>query len=68
VKRVHDHSSLLARFETERQALALMDHPNIAAVYGAGTIFAISAVPTAKLRQPPAMSRLRSSRSNAITT
>ena len=39
VKRVHDHSSLLARFETERQALALMDHPNIAAVYGAGTIF-----------------------------
>src|SRR4029077_15807104 len=27
---------LLARFEQERQALALMDHPNIAKVYDAG--------------------------------
>src|SRR5262249_22511321 len=27
----------LARFEAERQALALMDHPNIAKVYDAGT-------------------------------
>lgn len=27
---------ILARFEAERQALALMDHPNIAAVYEAG--------------------------------
>ena len=29
-------SSVLARFEQERQALALMDHPNIAQVYDAG--------------------------------
>lgn len=28
---------LLARFNAERQALALMDHPSIARVYGAGT-------------------------------
>ena len=29
-------SSALARFERERQALAMMDHPNIAHVYDAG--------------------------------
>src|SRR5262245_2844275 len=29
---------VIARFETERQALALMDHPNIAHVFDAGTI------------------------------
>ncbi len=32
-----DSSSVIARFEAERQALALMDHPNIAAVLDAGT-------------------------------
>jgi tRNA A-37 threonylcarbamoyl transferase component Bud32/tetratricopeptide (TPR) repeat protein len=32
-----DHDLLLARFEAERQALALMDHPNIARVFDAGT-------------------------------
>jgi serine/threonine protein kinase/WD40 repeat protein len=32
-----DSRQVLARFETERQALARMDHPNIAAVYDAGT-------------------------------
>jgi serine/threonine protein kinase len=31
-----DSSSVVARFEQERQALALMDHPNIAQVYDAG--------------------------------
>jgi tetratricopeptide (TPR) repeat protein len=31
-----DHGHLLARFEQERQALALMDHPNIAKVYDGG--------------------------------
>jgi serine/threonine protein kinase/tetratricopeptide (TPR) repeat protein len=31
-----DSSRLLARFEAERQALALMDHPNIAKVFDAG--------------------------------
>ena len=32
-----DSKSLLARFESERQALALMNHPNIAKVFDAGT-------------------------------
>ncbi|HEY7309887.1 MAG TPA: serine/threonine-protein kinase [Gemmataceae bacterium] len=32
-----DSSSVIARFEAERQALALMDHPNIAKVFDAGT-------------------------------
>jgi len=31
-----DSRQVLARFETERQALALLDHPNIAQVYDAG--------------------------------
>src|SRR5262249_52660064 len=33
-----DSRHVLARFEAERQALALMDHPNIAKVLDAGTI------------------------------
>lgn len=32
-----DTSAVIARFEAERQALALMDHPNIAKVFDAGT-------------------------------
>lgn len=32
-----DSKQVLARFEAERQALALMDHPNIAKVHEAGT-------------------------------
>ena len=32
-----DSKQVIARFESERQALALMDHPNIARVYDAGT-------------------------------
>jgi WD40 repeat protein/serine/threonine protein kinase len=32
----HDSAQVVARFEAERQALALMDHPNIARVYDAG--------------------------------
>jgi tetratricopeptide (TPR) repeat protein len=31
-----DTREVVARFETERQALALMNHPNVAAVYDAG--------------------------------
>src|SRR2546426_2695106 len=31
-----DSEEVIARFETERQALALMDHPNIARVLDAG--------------------------------
>ena len=32
-----DGREVIARFEVERQALALMDHPNIAKVLDAGT-------------------------------
>jgi serine/threonine-protein kinase len=32
-----DTKQVIARFETERQALAVMDHPNIAHVFEAGT-------------------------------
>jgi serine/threonine protein kinase/type II secretory pathway pseudopilin PulG len=32
-----DSKEIIARFETERQALAVMDHPNIARVFDAGT-------------------------------
>jgi serine/threonine protein kinase len=32
-----DTEQVIARFEQERQALALMDHPNIARVFDAGT-------------------------------
>ena len=32
-----DTQEVIARFEAERQALALMDHPNIARVLDAGT-------------------------------
>ena len=32
-----DSKTVLARFDSERQALALMDHPNIAKVFDAGT-------------------------------
>jgi non-specific serine/threonine protein kinase/serine/threonine-protein kinase len=31
-----DTKEVVARFESERQALALMDHPNIAKVFDAG--------------------------------
>lgn len=32
-----DTQAVIARFETERQALALMDHPNVAKVFDAGS-------------------------------
>src|SRR5262245_25313475 len=32
-----DSREVIARFEAERQALALMDHPNIARIFEAGT-------------------------------
>jgi serine/threonine protein kinase len=37
VKPGMDTKQVIARFEAERQALALMEHPNIAKVYDAGT-------------------------------
>jgi eukaryotic-like serine/threonine-protein kinase len=36
IKQGMDSKAVLARFEAERQALALMDHPNIAKVFDAG--------------------------------
>src|SRR5215510_2926691 len=36
IKAGMDSNQVLARFEAERQALALMDHPNIARVLDAG--------------------------------
>ena len=32
-----DTEQVIARFEAEKQALAMMDHPNIAKVFDAGT-------------------------------
>jgi serine/threonine protein kinase len=46
IKTGSDSRSVLARFEQERQALALMDHPNIAKVFDAGTV-ASSQLPVA---------------------
>ncbi|MFN3153219.1 serine/threonine-protein kinase [Bremerella sp.] len=37
IKAGMDSKAVLARFDAERQALALMDHPNIAKVHDAGT-------------------------------
>src|SRR5687767_14111489 len=37
IKRGMDSREIIARFEAESQALAKMDHPNIAAVLDAGT-------------------------------
>ena len=37
IKAGMDTKAVVARFESERQALALMDHPNIAQVYDAGS-------------------------------
>jgi eukaryotic-like serine/threonine-protein kinase len=37
IKAGMDSKAVLARFDAERQALALMDHPNIARVYDGGT-------------------------------
>ncbi|MFO0845456.1 MAG: hypothetical protein U0797_24240 [Gemmataceae bacterium] len=39
-----DSRQVVARFEAERQALAMMDHPNIARVFDAGA--SESATPT----------------------
>jgi serine/threonine protein kinase len=37
IKAGMDSAQVIARFEAERQALALMDHPSIARVFDAGT-------------------------------
>ena len=56
-----DSRAVLARFDAERQALALMDHPNIARVYDGGTTAAgqpffvmelVTGVPITKYLRP----------------
>jgi eukaryotic-like serine/threonine-protein kinase len=51
IKAGMDSKAVIARFEAERQALALMDHPNIAKVLDAGTTNPKSQKP--KLKQSP---------------
>jgi WD40 repeat protein/serine/threonine protein kinase len=48
IKAGMDSAQVIARFEAERQALALMDHPNIAKVLDAGTVGHVSNVPGGK--------------------
>jgi serine/threonine protein kinase/tetratricopeptide (TPR) repeat protein len=45
IKAGMDSRQVLARFEAERQALALMDHPNIARVLDAGLAGVVAGVP-----------------------
>jgi len=52
-----DSRQVIARFEAERQALALMDHPNIAKVLDAGTTGDPSGPPPSALRPPPSPGR-----------
>jgi serine/threonine protein kinase/tetratricopeptide (TPR) repeat protein len=46
-----DSRQVIARFEAERQALALMDHPNIARVFDAGTVGSRQSAGTVGSRQ-----------------
>ena len=48
-----DSRAIIARFEAERQALALMDHPNIARFYDAGVANAGLSSPEAPATRPP---------------
>jgi serine/threonine protein kinase len=54
IKAGMDSVQVIARFEAERQALALMDHPNIAKVLDAGTI---GSEPAAMGSEPAAQAR-----------
>jgi eukaryotic-like serine/threonine-protein kinase len=53
IKAGMDSRQILARFEAERQALALMDHPNIAKVLDAGTTGGPNPQPSSFSHQPP---------------
>ncbi|MBX9625641.1 MAG: serine/threonine-protein kinase [Gemmataceae bacterium] len=46
IKAGMDSKAVLARFEAERQALAMMDHPNIAKVLDAGTVEPLPLTPS----------------------
>ena len=58
-----DTKQVVARFEAERQALAMMDHPNIAKVLDAGTTEALTYEPE-RGRSPPQRARTNKARSN----
>jgi serine/threonine protein kinase/WD40 repeat protein len=60
VKPGMDSSQVLARFEAERQALALMDHPNIAKVLDAGAI----SEPKSEIRNPKSETSSKSENAN----
>lgn len=57
IRRGLDSESVIARFESERQSLALMDHPNIARVFDAGStesgrpFFVMELVPGVKITE-----------------
>jgi len=48
-----DTREVIARFETERQALALMDHPNIAHVLDAGATVQVGRIRDGTRRRHP---------------
>ena len=52
IKAGMDSRHVLARFEAERQALALMDHPHIAKVLDAGSINPKSEIRNPKVEEP----------------
>jgi len=60
-----ESAAVLARFEVERQALALMDHPNVAKVFDAGTAwdgapyFVMEHVPGVPITEHCDLQRLR---------
>jgi hypothetical protein len=56
-----DSRQIVARFEAERQALAMMDHPNIAKIFDAGSIDA----PLGSAGCQPAVSPTASRRGSA---
>ena len=56
-----DSRQVIARFEAERQALALMDHPNIAKVLDAGTI---GGSPKSEARNPKQIQSTKSKNPN----
>jgi serine/threonine protein kinase len=59
-----DSRQVIARFEAERQALALMDHPNIAKVFDAGTTEPIADCRLQNADVKSAISNLQSAISN----
>lgn len=56
IKAGMDSRQVLARFDAERRALALMDHPNIAKVFD-GQLLEPSPIPNAVLAAPPCRSQ-----------